>query len=263
MHASVIISSSSRRQAITLAPAVALCRASTARRSLATAAAITSSDSTGAVANNHESPLSSSSFVDDRPSSFAPAPLANVIVGHLRRHQPSPPSSSSSSSSPTLLRIPNPLVPSQNPATGRWSPARLSGRVRSELERAIERGEVEKALVPVTTTTASARIEYEDDGVTVEWTTATAAPKSTSTSASSAKKPTKAATSKNGANNKAFKGRRVDRDARERRRPEIEARCQGMEERVEEWRKVSRARGAKDEAKKRWRARQGILAPMS
>lgn len=104
----------------------------------------------------------------------------------------------------------------------------------------MQRGEVDAELVPQATEDAAAAaaatqtIEYTDDGVVVEWTRQGRQQQQQPGSTALASKRGSAASSSSG---KAFKGRRVERQAVEKR-GEVVVRCDGMTERVEEWRKV-------------------------
>lgn len=169
-------------------------------------------------------------------SKFAPSPLARLIRSHIISADPSTlsaasssaSSSSSSASATSEEPIPGPIhLTIPNPFASR----RISLRTQSDLLKSFP----PTWLPPSRKNPLGAKkITYDQDGVVVTWTGGNLSEKKQVVIPNKQPSGIRPSDKKMGD----FRGRKVDRVAKDRR-AETEARLEGMEKRIEEWRQVS------------------------
>lgn len=148
----------------------------------------------------------------------------------------------------TKIRAPNPFIGHKNPETGRHAPARISLRRQADLAKIYPSDYLPTG--PKTRTNAVASddqvetIQYEEDGLAVEWVgTAGRRTRRWSSEESTPKEDTPISMRSGPYQGrqhqpKLFKGHKHDRQRIERRE-ETKTRMEGMEGRIADWRKVS------------------------
>lgn len=169
---------------------------------------------------------------------FAPGPIANIILRHIQNSS-SPLSSSPSSSSLTPVSIPNPFLHQFNKSSKRTSPPAIPLRIQAELARSYP---VEILPKGPKTPEGSSVIDYIGDGVQVTFTEEPSAfNHSEKRAEEEGGKKDKRRTDLPGpykGRKIQFKGKKVDRRAKTRKADTVE-RIEGMDKRVQDWRQVS------------------------
>ena len=173
-------------------------------------------------------------------SKFAPSPLARLIRSHIISADPStlsagPSSASTSTSTSTTEASPDsPFVagPIHLTIDNPFASRRLSLRTQADLVKSFP----PSWLPPSRKNPSGSRtIEYDQDGVVVHWTGGNLSKQKQVVIPNKQPSGIRPSDKKVGD----FRGRKVDRVAKDRR-AETEARLEGMDKRIEDWRQVSR-----------------------